>query len=447
MQRQIRKVTFEDLFGHFNYSLEFHDSVTIIHGPNGCGKTTMLKIIDGVFNQRIDILKTFHFKTVEFEFSDESQLKIEREELIFESTESLEIPSVCVYFSYVLNGEKYKADGGAKEYVECIEKSLRMSRPTPYLERVSDDFWIDRHNDEEYTRQEVIEQFGPVIYRRFGNGAFDDSTPEVIQKFIDGVSVRLITADRLTIQKKIERRYNDENLRIEQRVDSIATEISEKINKVLQSYAQLSQARDQTFPLRAIQNKNPMTVEQIKETLVELEKKRKQFVETGILEETQEIDLNALVNAVTDSNRQILSQYATDTEEKLNELAELSSSINLFRTLIDNSFANKKIVFNKDKGFYFETVYSNTKIKPKNLSSGEQHEIVMFYDLIFNTSAGTLVLIDEPELSLHIKWQIDYVDKLMEIIQTSDFYVLLATHSPQIIHDKWDFTVALTNIE
>ena len=67
----------------------------------------------------------------------------------------------------------------------------------------------------------------------------------------------------------------------------------------------------------------------------------------------------------------------------------------------------------------------------------------MLYDLIFNTDEHTLVLIDEPELSLHIKWQISYVDELLKIIEGSGFCAVLATHSPQIIHDRWDLTVAL----
>ena len=191
-----------------------------------------------------------------------------------------------------------------------------------------------------------------------------------------------------------------------------------------------------------------MTVDEIKEKMIQLEIKRKEFIDTGILEEEKDdIDIHELLNAITENNRQNLSLYAIDTEEKLNALSSPSSSINLFRNLIDHSFNNKKIVFNKDFGFRFITTYSGTTILPQNLSSGEQHELVMFYDLIFNTSENTLILIDEPELSLHIKWQINYVDELLSIIKTTGFYAVLATHSPQIIHDKWNLTVSLSSVD
>ena len=123
-----------------------------------------------------------------------------------------------------------------------------------------------------------------------------------------------------------------------------------------------------------------LTVDEIKSKMIELESKRKEFVDTGILEEEQDdIGIHDLLDAITESNRQNLSLYAIDTEEKLNALSSLSSSINLFRNLIDKNFNNKRIVFNKDYGFRFVATYSDSTILPQSLSSGEQHELVMFY--------------------------------------------------------------------
>lgn len=260
--------------------------------------------------------------------------------------------------------------------------------------------------------------YGPIIYKRYGHELFDDELPESVEQIIQGIDVRLISADRLTVPKKIEPHYGDEKIKIEQRVNIIASDVAKKIRDAIQSYAQLSQAKDRTFPIRAIKQESPMSVETIKYKMVQLESKRKELIETGILEEENDgIDIHDLLQAITENNRQNLSLYASDTEEKLNALSGISSLINLFRNLIDNSFNNKKIIFNKEYGFHFVTTYSDTIIAPENLSSGEQHELVMLYDLIFNTDEHTLVLIDEPELSLHIKWQISYVDELLKIIE------------------------------
>ena len=323
---------------------------------------------------------------------------------------------------------------------------MRGYRPFPWLERVSDDTWFDKRKGNKLSTEEVIARYGPMIYDRYGRDLLDEEVPEKVQVILSEIDVRLISADRLTVQRKVERQYNEDSMKIERRVDIIAKNLSERIREAIQQYAQLSQAKDRTFPLRAIKQTSPMSVEQIKEKMMELEAKRKELIDTGILEEEKDdIDIHELVDAITESNRQNLALYAIDTEEKLNALSSLSSSINLFRNLVDNSFNNKKIIFSKDFGFRFKTTYSDTIILPQNLSSGEQHELVMFYDLIFSTTNKTLILIDEPELSLHIKWQLSYVDELLSIIKATGFSAVLATHSPQIIHDKWDLTVSLSD--
>ena len=78
-----------------------------------------------------------------------------------------------------------------------------------------------------------------------------------------------------------------------------------------------------------------------------------------------------------------------------------------------------------------------------SLSSGEQHELVLHYDLLFKTQPNTVVLIDEPEISLHIAWQKNFFLDLMKIVQISGFDAIVATHSPFIVGDKEDLMVDL----
>ena len=49
------------------------------------------------------------------------------------------------------------------------------------------------------------------------------------------------------------------------------------------------------------------------------------------------------------------------------------------------------------------------------------------------SARGSLILIDEPELSLHIAWQEEFVPDLMAIAELSRLDFLLATHSPYIV--------------
>ena len=78
------------------------------------------------------------------------------------------------------------------------------------------------------------------------------------------------------------------------------------------------------------------------------------------------------------------------------------------------------------------------------LSSGEQHELVILYELLFRAKSNSLILIDEPELSLHVAWQERFVKDLEETARVSNFRAIIATHSPEIIGDRWDLTVELS---
>jgi len=121
---------------------------------------------------------------------------------------------------------------------------------------------------------------------------------------------------------------------------------------------------------------------------------------------------------------------------------ETRGKIDLFVRIINSRFSHKTIVIDEETGFTFRA--SNGLIlRPEQLSSGEQHAVVILLELLFNTVPGTLILIDEPELSLHISWQQQFVRDIDEIVSHDNFDILIATHSPQIIHDRWDLTVEL----
>jgi predicted ATP-binding protein involved in virulence len=77
------------------------------------------------------------------------------------------------------------------------------------------------------------------------------------------------------------------------------------------------------------------------------------------------------------------------------------------------------------------------------LSSGERQLFVLITALMFNDDAdqADLVIIDEPELSLHIKWQESFVGSLMDANPHAQ--LIMATHSPSIISGRQEYCVSL----
>jgi predicted ATP-binding protein involved in virulence len=175
----------------------------------------------------------------------------------------------------------------------------------------------------------------------------------------------------------------------------------------------------------------------------QLEAKRGQLKRIGLIEQdaAYPFDVSALENT-DDSQRTVMTLYVDDTAQKLGVLDDLARRIDLMTENINRKFQHKTIRISKDKGF--EAITAESKpLELAALSSGEQHELVLLYDLLFRVQSNTLVLIDEPELSLHVTWQKSFLPDLLEIVSATKFDVLLATHSPFIVGDRSDLMTPL----
>ncbi|MCB0909950.1 MAG: AAA family ATPase, partial [Nocardioidaceae bacterium] len=62
-----------------------------------------------------------------------------------------------------------------------------------------------------------------------------------------------------------------------------------------------------------------------------------------------------------------------------------------------------------------------------------------------DSSPGQLVLIDEPEISLHVAWQRQFLNDLQRIAQLGEMRFIVATHSPQIV-GEWGDRVQLLGV-
>lgn len=124
---------------------------------------------------------------------------------------------------------------------------------------------------------------------------------------------------------------------------------------------------------------------------------------------------------------------------------ECESCINAFRDILNRcEFANKHLEIDKRFGFRFVADDElHTILTLEQLSSGEKQMINQVYELLFRAQSGTLVMIDEPELSLHMMWQMNYLKNLSEIANLRGFQCIVATHSPQIFNSLWSKSVDL----
>lgn len=72
-----------------------------------------------------------------------------------------------------------------------------------------------------------------------------------------------------------------------------------------------------------------------------------------------------------------------------------------------------------------------------HLSSGEKKLItgIFFIATSIRSEKNNILIIDEPEVSLHPKWQIEYLENISNLFYKYNIKIFIATHSPLILAD------------
>lgn len=447
---KIKRIVVKELFGIFDHEIPLNtdDHITIIHGPNGYGKTILLTLVNALFSSHYSKLRVVPFRKLSIDFDDKSRLCLQKNGDIRDGERKKSKNGNQLTLEYCKPRSKPKHYG-----IESIERrdlpfSLNIfERKITGLVRVDDFKWNYEPTQENLSLEEVLDRFGD----RFGLSYKIKAEPSWWKKIRNLVNLNFIETQRLlsVLDYVAEREYIRPSPRSYDKwsmvpaVIKFSQELAEAIQAKLAEYGSLSQSLDRTFPTRLVKKKHSTepTVEQLKTDLGKLEEKRSRLIAAGFLDKEKEIEFKDL-QKIDESNINVLSVYIEDVKQKLSVFDELTDRIDLLVKLVNNRFLFKQLSINKKSGFVFTTSEGKT-LPPTSLSSGEQHELVLLYEMLFKVKKESLILIDEPELSLHVAWQQQFLEDLEKVTRLVGFDVLIATHSPQIINDRWDLTVEL----
>lgn len=90
----------------------------------------------------------------------------------------------------------------------------------------------------------------------------------------------------------------------------------------------------------------------------------------------------------------------------------------------------------------------NTSLSISQMSSGEYHLLISLIGIFANIRNNTLVLIDEPEISLHPNWQMKYIAFLKNVFhEYSSCQFILTSHSHFIVSDLEGDSSSLTGLK
>lgn len=449
----VKSIQIDGLFEMFKYRIQYptSENVLIITGPNGFGKTQILNIIFNLFNRKFSFFNKLVFEEIVVELSGNVRINIVKKDAKngspnefsddnpFRKQVKKESHKVVLFEFFkdesLIERINY-SDSAVKDINRIVDKYLPVHR-------ISEDRWLDHRSDIILSTDELIEKYVDELPTEARKNIFNVKT-DVANEILNSISTHLIKEQRLF--KKVQnsdRNYRgekDQTVMVET-IQTYANELKELIVDKSQRSFIVSQYLDSSYPNRLVTEKGKVSRQDYDQKFAKLINKQEKLARNGLYESKQEV-LN-----YSEDDAKALLVYLNDLEEKLRVFDELLEKLELFTSILnERRFTYKSIAIDREKGFYFKTI-SGKVLGLNELSSGEQHEVILLYELIFKTNPGILVLIDEPEISLHISWQKEFLDDLLRIVQIQNFQVMIATHSPSIINDRWDLVYNLEKLD
>jgi ABC-type glutathione transport system ATPase component len=135
----------------------------------------------------------------------------------------------------------------------------------------------------------------------------------------------------------------------------------------------------------------------------------------------------------------IINTLQSGNPDAAEEAQRISEPKKKFQDMIDCLFTEtgKKIIRTENE-IRFSQI--GETLMPYQLSSGEKQILVILLTVLVEDSCPYVLFMDEPEVSLHIDWQQQLIDLILEL--NPNIQIILTTHSPAMIMNGWTDKVA-----
>ncbi|MEC6881743.1 AAA family ATPase [Photobacterium piscicola] len=446
------------LFGIFNHDIILNEEsgITIIIGENGLGKTMMLEAINALFHKDYAFFSRLEFDEFEFFFTNGEIWKLTK--LLDSEICSLSISrdSLIKRVKKVTKHKIYQDTDQSSRKIAIRDRKRMIEMEIMEMEMMEVDRNYHFHNERAFYEDRLERE---LAHRRMMNMRHhkriileDDmnvSPPKWFLDSIKNIRVKLIETQRIITAKEIGSDSYVNNL------NKCSQELKNMIEIATRKSSIVASELDSTYPNRLVKKLrygSRDTFEELNTALAKLDDRRKLFSQSGFAVKISDSDL-LQIDEKQKNLVNVLKLYIDDSHQKLDPFDELSKKIKLFKGLINKRFKHKNLEIKHDEGLVFRSTVVKNKdgnyvtIPSSKLSSGEQNELILFYKLIFNSNENDMILIDEPELSLHISWQNKFIQDLKEVTSINDVSIVIATHSPDIIDINWDLKVELKGVE
>ncbi len=433
----LQYIKINNLFGRNNVVVNFEKEVNIFIGENGLGKTTILNCVYYILKKKYDKLASIEFEEIIVKLKDyNKEFSINKNDI--REYNFRKMPRNRYYHDarlieniiadYIDELSKFRFD---EENLHLIIRKISRMTDMPMS--------LIHQYVYEYLDKGTLEKA-----RKKGDYKKVESLNDAVDKSINQRILYLTTYRRIEndFSKLMESRdgYKENDLLIKFGMSDVENSIESILNLIREN---------------AREGFNKMTGVLLKQYASSTNSETYQSNHKKIDKDMLKIIFDRLGNEIAESDKNKIFALL-DCEEIYN--ANYSYLFNLIIKLIDN-YEKQKIYDDKIKNFvdtcnkYLNNkkfIYNQSELKLyvrleteeeynielANLSSGEKQIVSLFSKLYLENEKESILIIDEPELSISMKWQ---KMLLPDVMRSGNCKLLLTvTHSPFIFENEFD---------
>lgn len=439
------KFTVTRLHNLIDADIDFHDDINIVVGRNGSGKTSILALISSLIRMDIENIKSMLFDYCELTVNAGGAgiIKINARNTLTEN----------------FIGISWLKHGDVKIPLIDVDAIFRYGtrRATPALLAASLGMDSRENPADLYRKWSLVSaeflQLAKLTFVRLDRTivAMDQDGIEAGENIVQNSRDRLrSTASKRDPIDEVTRVTQTKYFEFKRSVELIRAEVYRELMRLHFS------------PVKPLGKKGNIT--QLKKKLVELKSRvnssslvsdiselTKEFFESleNLLKQAEPASVPKRSGRKTlaeESVQLMLELKESQTEELLNifdnERKKMSEAHKSIRNYLDTlekflSESGKRLWFSEESlqlAFFIESAGEKAEgagRSLKDLSSGERQILIVLTYLAFLSGPDSIFIIDEPELSLHLRWQ-GYLIEALQKLRPFGCQILIATHAPEI---------------
>ena len=446
----ITGITVRKLFGLYDYILEETASgdqpgrVAILYGDNGSGKTTILRSIfhilapDDSSGHKTEIAKT-PFSFFEITLSNKTIIQVKRE--------GSELTG-----SFILTIKKYRKKAESFPFTVNEEMAI-SSRSQSKEEREEVALCLSRLGDlnlglYHLADDRTIELAGQASV--LSSSTELDFNEDLEREFI--ISRRHMTARALRrpplrpgaiASNLLDQSMERFTLWIKNLALQASTAGDSSVNTLYNDIlARVARVSPKTL-------KKPLNKAQLQSRIQSVENSSKALAKYGFVPKFQGSEILGQLDVATAPETvslmaHVLTPYLDSLEKRLETLDNVYEIVDNLVQIINGFLSHKQIHFDVHRGLSIVTS-DGKNLRPFMLSSGERHLLLIFCNTAVSLEHPSIFIVDEPEISLNIKWQRSLIESLGKCIGNNPVQYIFATHSLEIISQYRDRVFKLIN--